>query len=68
MKTIKIFQYIVFSILVLALLLDVSEGKGFGGSRGWGRYRRSFGSRGWDNSETEEEAPTYYEGIKAKLI
>ena len=67
MKPILIFLHLFSALLVLIYLFDVSEGKGHGG--GWGRvrYPRSFGNRGWGESETEEGDSSYLEGTYDRI-
>ena len=71
MKSIQIFLHLFSALLVLLYLFDVSDGKGHGG--GWGdydyerRYPRSFGNRGWGDSETEEGDSSYLEGIYDRI-
>ena len=67
MKPILIFLHLFSAFLVLIYLFDESEGKGHGG--GWGRvrYPRSFGNRGWGESETEERDSSYLEGTYDRI-
>ena len=67
MKSIQIFLQLFSARFVLLFLFDAYEGKGHGGGWGRGRYPRSFGNRGWGESETEEGDSSYLEGTYDRI-